>query len=184
MLITLRHGKEFYLDGLVLENIVSQLCVSDLVRVSATCQVLNHVSEAVAQRALARLAKRLQCTRLRLFDGGSRISQLIMWEQLAESTVLWLQADRARVRVVERGGETRVTFARDLSGSGNDAASPRDGPVLNPDAVNGWGAFEFDGHSVLKTRPFECPIAQPVTLVVSGLVRCAHSRQTNARTHS
>jgi hypothetical protein len=167
MLVTLRSGKEFFLDGLVLETILGQLCGGDLARVSSTCQLLNHVSEAVAQRALSRLAKRLQCTRLRLFDGGSRISQLIAWEQLAEATVLWLQADRSRVRVAERGGETRVTCSLDLSGRGNDAASPRDGPALKPNAVNGRAAFEFDGSSVLKTKPFEAPIAQPVTLMVS-----------------
>jgi hypothetical protein len=177
MLVTLQNGKEIFLDGLVLENIFRQLCGSDLARVSTTCRVLNHVSEIVAQRALARLAKRLQCTRLRLFDGGSRIFQLIVWEQLAESTVLWLQADRDRVRVAEHGGETRVELAQDLSGRGNDASSPRGGPVLNQDAVNGRGAFEFDGSSVLKTRPFESPLAQPVTLMVSGPVSVARCRQ-------
>jgi len=165
--------REFYLDGLVVETILSHLRGLDLANVGLVCRSLLFPADAVAHRALLATAAGLECHRLRQFERGSWVAQLIQWERLVDANMLWLQASPEFLTVSgapggDPDGAKQVTRCRDRTGNGNHAASPRDGPVFNPLAINGLGAFEFDCASVLKTRPFDEPISQPVTLMVSN----------------
>ena len=113
----------------------------------------------------------LQCCVLRHFERGSYIQQLAEWEALSAANQVWLQADPGKVVLVQQGELSLVRRANDLSGHNNAAIMHHRMPTLREDAVNGHHAFEFDGASVLKTRPFAQPLAQPVTLVVVARAR-------------
>ena len=82
------------------------------------------------------------------------ISQLREWEQLSNANLVWLQAAASNVVTVEKGDTVHVKRAGDLSGHGNAAAMYQKMPILKPDAINGYAAFEFDGHSVISSCPY------------------------------
>ena len=162
MQMQLRCGSEFYLDGLMVECILLNLGSRDLATVSTVCRALRLPSQSAAYRALSALVQRMQCTLLRHYERGSWISQLREWEQLSNANIVWLQAAAPNVVTVEKGDAVHVKRAGDLSGHGNAATMYQKMPILKPDAINGYAAFEFDGHSVLKTQPFAEPLPQPV----------------------
>jgi len=64
-----------------------------------------------------------------------------------------------------------VQCAIDKSGYGHSASMHSKMPAYKPNAVNGHGCMEFDGASVLKTRPFAQPIPQPITIIVVARAR-------------
>jgi len=171
MQMQLRCGSEFYLDGLMVECILLNLGSRDLATVSTVCRALRLPSQSAAYRALSALVQRMQCTLLRHYERGSWISQLREWEQLSNANIVWLQAAAPNVVTVEKGDAVHVKRAGDLSGHGNAATMYQKMPILKPDAINGYAAFEFDGHSVLKTQPFAEPLPQPVTLMIVARAR-------------
>ena len=193
MQMQLRCGSEFYLDGLMVECILLNLRSRDLATVSTVCRALRLPAQSAAYRALTALVQRMQCALLRHYERGSWISQLREWEQLGSANLVWLQAAASNVVTVEKGEQTHVKRVGDLSGHGYGATMYQKMPILKPDALNGYAAFEFDGHSVLKTRPFAEPLPQPVTLMVVAKARgdttivdslgpqCARPRTQSAR---
>mmetsp|Transcript_25819 Transcript_25819/g.78500 ORF Transcript_25819/g.78500 Transcript_25819/m.78500 type:complete len:356 (-) Transcript_25819:758-1825(-) len=170
--LTLQSGAELLLDGLILSNILEQLGAADLAAAAATASALRFPAYAAARAAIERHAARLDCTPLHdLDDSVGPIARLSQWEQLDEANILWLRAEQRALIAAQKDGELRVRACEDLSGRNHHAASEQHGPVFNPNAVNGHGAFEFDGNSVLKTRPFAMPVPQPLTLVVVARAR-------------
>ena len=164
-------GQEFYLDGLVLDVILDGFCARELGRLTGVCKALRLPAQLAAHRALVELVMHLQCCVLRHFERDSYIHQLAEWEALSAANQVWLQADPAKVVLVQQGELSLVRRANDLSGHNNAAVMHHRMPTLREDAVNGHHAFEFDGASVLKTRPFAQPLAQPITLVVVARAR-------------
>jgi len=171
MQMQLRCGTEFYLDGLVVECILLNLRSRDLATISAVCRALRLPAQSAAYRALTGLVQRMQCTLLRHYERGSWIAQLREWETLLADNLVWLQAAASNVVTVEKEKQTYVKRVGDLSGNGYGATMYQKMPVLRADAINGYAAFEFDGRSVLKTRPFSEPLPQPVTLIVVARAR-------------
>jgi hypothetical protein len=95
MLLTLRSGAEFFLDGLIVETILLNLRAGDLARVCSSCRSLCMPSQAAAHRSLLELLSRLQCSTLRDLERGSWIVQLAKWEDVVSDNVVWLQAERS-----------------------------------------------------------------------------------------
>jgi len=117
------------------------------------------------------LVGRMQCVLLRHCERGSWITQLREWEEVEKANLMWFQAAAANAQVVQQGEQTFVKRVYDLSGNGNAASMHQRMPALRLGAVNGHAAFEFDGASVLKTRPFAQPLQQPVTIIVVARAR-------------
>lgn len=170
MQITVK-GNDIYLDGLVLECILNSFCASDLAILATVCRDLRSPVRLAARRTLADLMRRLQCVQLRHYERGSLMQRLAEWEALEAANKIWLQADPSNVTLIRQGDADMVKHVADLSGHGNGAFVHQRMPTLTPNAVNGFAAFEFDGASVLKTRPFPEPLQQPITLVVVAKAR-------------
>ena len=171
MHVHLSSGADFYLDGLVVDSILSHMGSRELATLSTTCKAMQGPSQQMAQRKLVYLVSRMQGTLLRHCERGSHISQLREWETVEASNVLWLQAEAAHMVLVKQGEQRLVKRCADLSGRGNLASMYQRMPVYRPDALNGRGILEFDGSSVLKTRPFAQPLQQPVTIMVVARAR-------------
>lgn len=167
-------GRDFYLDGLVLECILSNFTARGLAIISEVSRCLRAPAQLAAHRSLVLLVQQLQSSLLRHCQRGSWIGQLADWEAVAAANVLWLQAEEAHTASVKQGDDDHlVRRVHDLSGRGNWASSQLASrmPVLRPNLLNGHAAFEFEGSSVLKTRPFSKPLQQPITLVIVGRAR-------------
>jgi len=164
-------SRDFYLDGLILEEILSNFCASELATLSAVARGLRAPAQLSAHRTLMQLVQRLQASLLRHCQRGSWISQLAAWEAVFASNLLWIQAEMAHVVCVKQGDEKLVKRALDLSGHQNGAHMHQRAPVLRPNAINGHAAFDFDGSSVLKTKPFKQPLQQPITIMVVARAR-------------
>ena len=164
-------GTEFYLDGLVLECILSSFRANELARLSAVCRALRSPSQLAAHRTLLRIVRQLQASLLRHHDRGSWIRQLADWEDVVATNFMWIQADPAHTTLVKQDDVQLVRRATDMSGRANSAHMHKRMPILRPNAVNGHAAFEFDGASVLKTRPFKQPVPQPVTMMIIARAR-------------
>merc|ERR1719174_3664633 len=108
---------------------------------------------------------------MRHCERGSWISQLREWELMYASNLLWLQADAEHLSLVQQGDQRYVKRCADISGHGHFASMYQRMPAFKPDGANGMGSFEFDGASVLKTRPFAEPLQQPITLMVVSRAR-------------
>jgi hypothetical protein len=132
---------------------------------------LQAPSKAAAHRKLLTLMLRAQCTPLRACERGSRIAQLRQWEAFERSNHVWMQADASAVSKGKEADPQHVKSCIDLSGRGNGLSSGVRMPVFVPESINGHAAIEFDGRSVLKTRPFARPLPQPVTLIVVARAR-------------
>ena len=171
MHLKLPSGAEFFLDGLVVECILLNLCANDLANVCSACRSLCCPSQGAAERALAALIQKLQCALLRHCERGSWIAQLREWETVQACNLVWLQGDTDSLVLVNQGDQQYVQCCSDLSGHGNSASMYMRMPLFKPDAVNGCGAIEFDGASVLKTKPFSEPLPQPITLMVVARAR-------------
>jgi len=167
-------GRDFYLDGLVLECILSNFTARGLAIISEVSRCLRAPAQLAAHRSLVLLVQQLQSSLLRHCQRGSWIGQLADWEAVAAANVLWLQAEEAHTASVKQGDDDHlVRRVHDLSGRGNWASSQLASrmPILRPNLLNGHAAFEFEGSSVLKTRPFSKPLQQPITLVIVGRAR-------------
>jgi len=171
MLINLKSGAEFYLDGLVVETILSHFSARDLALLCSVCQTLRAPVQLAAQRTLVGLVRRLQGSLLRHCERGSWITQLRQWELLEQSNRVWLQANKTAVTLVKQGEGSFVKRATDLSGHGFMTAPHGRMPAFRADAVNGHPCFDFDGASVLKTQPFAQPLPQPITIMVVARAR-------------
>jgi len=171
MQVHLRSGADFYLDGLIVEAIMLNLSAKELATVSSVCHALRTPAQLAAHRGLVQLVNRMQGVLLRHCERGSWISQLREWESVRTSCVMWLQAEASNMILVKQGEQRFVKRCADLSGNGNVASMYQRMPVYKPSALNGHGALEFDGASVLKTRPFAEPLQQPITLVVVARAR-------------
>jgi len=169
--LTLRCGAEYFLDGLLVETILSNLGATDLAAVAATCSSLRRPCEAVAATSLRLLLVRMQTEPVRAELVRGAIARLMLWELIAADCHLWLQADERYLTLAERFGTSYVQACADRSGSGHGAYSHLNGPEFLPDALHGCGVFLFDGAAVLKTRPFTEPIPQPITLMVVAKAR-------------
>ena len=162
---------DFWLDGLIIETILGYFCASQLATLCAVCKSLRPPAQLASHRALIGLVSCLQSSLLQHYARGTWIHQLRNWEAMHAATVMWLQASCKGNGLVHCGDSTQVKKALDLSGHGNAAHSHHRMPILRENAVNGHAAFEFDGASVLKTKPFAQPLPQPVTLMVVGRAR-------------
>ena len=172
MNLKLHSGVEVYLDGLIIECILSTFRAADLATLSQVCHAMRAPAQLAAHRTLVMLIKRMQATLLRHLERGSWIAQLRDWEAIEATNLLWLQAGETPANLVPSSGEDRlVQSAADLSGHGHVATMHHEMPVFRPDAVNGLPAFEFEGNSVLKTKPFAQPLPQPITIVVVAKAR-------------
>ena len=173
MQIQLRSGAEFYLDGLIVECILGNLRSRGLATAAMVCRTLRLPAQAAAYRSLTTIVDRMQCELMQRYERGSSwIRQLREWETLEADNKVWLQAAASNVVTVEKKGEgTFVKRVGDLSGNGYGAIMHKQMPALRQDAINGHAAFEFDGHGVLKTRPFAEPLQQPVTIMVVARAR-------------
>lgn len=171
MQLRLRSGAEFFLDGLVIDSILLHLSSADLCAACATCKSLVWPTQAVAHRQLNLLAESLQCSLLRHCERGTWIAQLREWEEVKAANLVWLQGDRSTCVLVTQGDQQFVKSCIDQSGHANSAHMYMRMPLYKPDEINGLGVLEFDGASVLKTRPFAEPIPQPVTLMVVARAR-------------
>ena len=171
MQVRLQCGYETYLDELVMECILLNFSGAHLAMLCSVSKCLQAPTQAVAHRQLLTLMRRVQCTPQRVCEEGSRIVQLRQWEALERGMHVWLQADPDAITTVKQGTQQLVKSCVDLSGHGNGFLSGTRMPAFLPDGVNGVGMFEFDGHSVLKTRPFARALPQPVTLVVVARAR-------------
>ena len=171
MIFLLRSGNEIYLDGLVIECILSTFKARDLAVLSQVCSHLRAPAQLAAHRALQLLVRRLQAKLLRHCERSSWITQLREWEALETANLVWLQAEEDHTTIVTQDDQRHVKSAHDKSGSGNNAAMSNRMPMFREDAVNGHPAFEFDGASVLKTRPFAQALPQPITIVVVARLR-------------
>jgi len=173
MQIQLRSGAEFYLDGLIVECILGNLRSRGLATAAMVCRTLRLPAQAAAYRSLTTIVDRMQCELMQRYERGSSwIRQLREWETLEADNKVWLQAAASNVVTVEKKGEgTFVKRVGDLSGNGYGATMHKQMPALRQDAINGHAAFEFDGHGVLKTRPFAEPLQQPVTIMVVARAR-------------
>ena len=178
MLITLKSDQEFYLDGLIIENILSSFAARDLAVLSAVCSSLRAPAQLAARSTLISLAKRMQATLLRQCERGSWIAQLREWEALEATNLIWLQAEEKHTTLVKQGGPddrfeglSLVKRAEDLSGHGHYASMHNRMPAFRPDAINGHACFEFDGASVLKTKQFAQTLPQPITIMVVAKAR-------------
>ena len=166
MLIHLKEGKDVYLDGLIIETILSTFCARDLSVLSNVCHTLRAPAQLAAHRTLVSLVRRLQCTLLRHCERGSWIAQLREWEAVEASNLIWLQAEAESTTLVKQGDQEFVKRAYDLSGNGYSASMHGRMPSFRPEAINGRPCFDFDGASVLKTRPFAQTLPQPLTIMV------------------
>jgi len=171
MLLRLDSGNEVYLDGLCLETILSTFSARDLAILTRVCQTMRAPAQLAAHRSLQLLVHRLQSTLLRHCECGSWIFQLHEWEALAAANLVWLQADEKHTTLVVQGDQRLIKHAHDLSGHGNAATMSSRMPALRPSVINGHSAFEFDGSSVLKTRPFAEALPQPITIMVVARLR-------------
>lgn len=164
---------DVYLDGLVIETILSTFAARDLAVLSQVCQTMRAPAQLAAHRILVAVVRRMQSSLLRHCERGSWIAQLREWEALEASNLVWLQANDATAILVRPGGsdERAVKHLADMSGHGNAVSSLARMPIFRPNAVNGYAAIEFDGSSVLKTRPFKQPLPQPVTIMVVARAR-------------
>jgi hypothetical protein len=171
MQLILKSGVEIYLDGLILECILSTFAARDLAVLSQVCQTLRAPAQLSAHRTLIQLVRRLQATLLRHCERGSWIAQLRSWEALEAANLVWLQADEASTTLVDQDDERLVKRAHDLSGHDNSAAMSQRMPAFRKDAINGHPAFEFDGASVLRTKAFPQALPQPITIMVVARLR-------------
>ena len=172
MQLHLSGGVEVYLDGLILETILSTFKARDLAQLALVCQSLRAPAQLAAHRSLVLPVKRLQGTLLRHLERGSWIAQLREWEALALRQEVWFQAEPAHTVVAEDGELKFVKRIADLSGRGNFAASnARSMPAFRPAALNGHPVIDFDGASLLKTRAFAEAIPQPITLMLVARAR-------------
>lgn len=171
MLITLHTGFEVYLDGLMIETILSTFGAKDLALLSSVCHTMRAPAQLSAHRTLIGIVRRMQCVLLRHCERGSWITQLRDWEVLEASNLIWLQAEAAHTTLVTQGEQQLVKRAVDLSGSGHGATMHSHMPALRLDAINGHPCFEFDGASVLKTAPFAQTLPQPITIMVVARAR-------------
>jgi len=169
--LSLKSGARLYLDGLIVEAIFLNLNAKELATASTVCRALRAPAQLAAYRALVQLVMRMQSTLLRHCERGSWVSQLREWESVQHSCVMWLQAEAQHMVLVKQGEQRFVKRCADLSGNGNQASMYQRMPVFKPASVNGHGCLEFDGASVLKTRPFAEPLQQPVTLMVVARAR-------------
>jgi len=130
-------------------------------------------AQLAAHRILVAVVRRMQSSLLRHCERGSWIAQLREWEALEASNLVWLQANDATAILVRPDGsdERAVKRLADMSGHGNAVSSLARMPIFRPNAINGYAAIEFDGSSVLKTRPFKQPLPQPVTIMVVARAR-------------
>ena len=143
MLITLKSDQEFYLDGLIIENILSSFAARDLAVLSAVCSSLRAPAQLAARSTLISLAKRMQATLLRQCERGSWIAQLREWEALEATNLIWLQAEEKHTTLVKQGGPddrfeglSLVKRAEDLSGHGHYASMHNRMPAFRPDAIS------------------------------------------------
>lgn len=171
MQLHLANNTEIYLDGLILETILSSFRAAELATLSAVCKTLRSPAQLAAHRALVQLVQGLQSSLLRHCERGSWISQLAEWEAVKAANVMWLQAEEQHTALVKQGEHRLIKRANDLSGNGNSAQVSQRMPLFRTDAINGHAAFEFDGAAVLKTRPFPQPLPQPITLMVVARAR-------------
>jgi len=165
---------EFFLDGLILEAILSNFKAHELAILSAVCRSLRSPAQLAAHRTLLETVRQLQSSLLRHCERGSWIHQLGEWEAVKAANVLWLQASQENIGLLKQLNQDDVQlvkWAADLSGHGHRAQMAQRAPVLRLGAINGHPAFEFDGASVLKTRPFAQPLPQPITLMVVARAR-------------
>jgi len=139
--------------------------------VSTVCRALRTPAQQAAHRGLVKLVTKMQGILLSHCERGSWVSQLREWETVRASCVMWLQAEAANMVLVKQGEHRFVKRCADLSGNGNVASMYQRMPLFKPAVLNGRGTLEFDGASVLKTRPFAEPLQQPVTLVVVARAR-------------
>ena len=171
MLITLRSGADFYLDGLIIETILSTFGARDLALLSAVCHSMRAPAQLAAHRSLVGLVRRMQCALLRHCERGSWITMLREWEALEAKNLVWLQAEDEHTTLATQGEQTFVKQAHDRSGSGHSATMHGRMPAYRYDAINGHPCFEFDGASVLKTAPFAQALPQPLTIMVVARAR-------------
>lgn len=187
-------GRSFWLDELIIENIMLSLGSSrELAGVARVCAPLRSAAVTVADDKLLALHHRLQALPPDGVDAPSPLLSLVRWEAVEAANLVWLQANPSSLilqRVV-RETEIRVRGCADLSGNGHHAQSTVDSsPGFNPCALNGHGALEFDGASVLRAAPFATPLQQPVTIIVVARARGdttivdSHSTRCVSRTHS
>ncbi|KAL3904373.1 MAG: hypothetical protein SGPRY_011306, partial [Prymnesium sp.] len=169
--IRFRNGSDCYLDGLIVEAILVNLCAKDLAIVSTVCRALRAPAQQAAHRGLVKLVQSSQGMLLRHCERGSWVSQLREWETVRSSCVMWLQAEPPNMILVKQGEQRFVKRCADLSGNGNLASMYQRMPLYKPGSLNGHGTLDFDGASVLKTRPFAQPLEQPVTLMVVARAR-------------
>jgi len=153
------------------EAILLNLCAKELATVSTVCRALRTPAQQAAHRGLVKLVTKMQGILLSHCERGSWVSQLREWETVRASCVMWLQAEAANMVLVKQGEHRFVKRCADLSGNGNVASMYQRMPLFKPAVLNGRGTLEFDGASVLKTRPFAEPLQQPVTLVVVARAR-------------
>ena len=172
------HGRSdaLWMDELVLETLVLSLdSARELAGIARVCMPLKAAASDIAARKLRALLSRLQtalppCSPER----ASPVTTLRRWEALAASNLLWFQADeRALSLQPGKQGQALVRGVADLSGRKHNATAAADKapPQFNPCAINGNGAIEFSGSSVLRTLPFSTPLPQPITVMVVARAR-------------
>ena len=163
----LANAQQVHLDDLVLHQILNHLDATNLAAVAKTSTALR---KAVKLTAYEKLQLSARSQNITLQTQTELLQQLHKMEFIAKNTVFWLRADQDAMQSVSlkdsRGNQKNFQYVRDLSSHENHAYSTKVSPTYCPDAVNGYGAFEFAGASVLKTRPFAQPLPQPITIMI------------------
>ncbi|KAL1515687.1 hypothetical protein AB1Y20_002304 [Prymnesium parvum] len=174
-----RHGRREprWLDELILQTIALSVDGSrGLAKLACVCAPLRAAARGVAATQLQQLLHRLQTALPSLaLDDESPVVTLARWEAWAASNVLWFQANLQTLTMARFGGSCQraVRAWADMSGGRHDAAAVANKslPVYNECAINGHGALEFSGQSVLHTQAFGKPLPQPITIVVVARAR-------------
>lgn len=171
-------GKEaIWLDELVLHTIaLNMTSACDLARLARVHAALQSAASLAARKKLQHILHRLQTTLpQQTWSESSCISALARWEAVETSNLLWFKADAHTLSLVQYG-QSCQRYARawvDLSASRCHAmtAAGKVPPMYNARAINGRGALEFTGASVLHTQPFSKPLQQPITIMVVARAR-------------
>jgi len=175
-----RHGRiaTLWLDELVLEGVCASLGTArELAKVARICKPLKAATVDVGSRRLRATLRRLQAALPSpTVLCSSVIPTLCRWERLDASTILWFQAnERALSLLPAKPGQAagHVRTWTDQSGRNHVATTGADKvpPVYNPSAINGHGALDFSGASVMRTLPFTTPLPQPITIMVVARAR-------------
>lgn len=165
-----------WLDDLVLAEICrSASSPAHLARIAAICSPLKLAATRAARKRLHRLLERLEvalpsCAPEHSFP----IVALMRWEAFEVSNVLWYRADELFISSV-MGSSSRKYVKTWMDRSGHNlratAVADKGAPLFNACAINGHGALEFSGSSVLQSQPFSKPLPQPITIMVVARAR-------------